>query len=139
MSTEQYTVNFDVRFRDLDPMKHVNNAVYATYLEQARSGYFADVVGERLETVDTVIAQLEISYAAPIEGGWNVVVGVRVPELGETSIPMTYEVEAQPPGEETTTVVATGKTVQVYLDGETGESTPIPSVWRDRIAEWEGW
>ena len=30
-----------VRFRDLDPMGHVNNAVFLTYLEQARVAFFA--------------------------------------------------------------------------------------------------
>jgi len=29
-----------VRFRDLDGMGHVNNAVYSTYLEQARLAWF---------------------------------------------------------------------------------------------------
>ena len=31
-----------VRFRDLDGMGHVNNAVFSTYLEQARLAWFGD-------------------------------------------------------------------------------------------------
>src|SRR5262249_43847688 len=31
-----------IRFRDLDPLAHVNNAVYFTYFEEARSYYFSD-------------------------------------------------------------------------------------------------
>jgi acyl-CoA thioester hydrolase len=33
----------DVRYRDLDTWNHVNNAVYATYLEQARIDYLDSV------------------------------------------------------------------------------------------------
>jgi|SRR5947208_14273112 len=29
-----------IRFRDLDPLAHVNNTVYFTYFEEARSFYF---------------------------------------------------------------------------------------------------
>src|SRR5438876_3799298 len=29
-----------IRFRDLDPLAHVNNTVYFTYFEEARSYYF---------------------------------------------------------------------------------------------------
>jgi len=39
-----YTTDIDVRFRDIDAMGHVNNAVYATYIEQARTEYFRDVL-----------------------------------------------------------------------------------------------
>ena len=30
-----------IRFRDLDPLAHVNNTVYFTYFEEARSYYFS--------------------------------------------------------------------------------------------------
>ncbi|MGH2479147.1 MAG: acyl-CoA thioesterase, partial [Ktedonobacteraceae bacterium] len=33
-----------IRFRDLDPLAHVNNTVYFTYLEEARS-YYMDQLG----------------------------------------------------------------------------------------------
>lgn len=139
MSAEGYTIDIDVRFRDLDPMNHVNNAVYVTYLEHARSGYYDDVIDEPLEAVNTVIARLEVSYEAPIEGEQDVAVTVQVPELGESSIPMEYDIEARTPGEGQANVVATGKTVQVHVDGETGEAIPLPQPWRERIAEWEQW
>lgn len=50
-----YTADIPVRFRDLDPMKHVNNAVYATYLEQARALFYEDVVGVALSEIETVL------------------------------------------------------------------------------------
>ena len=91
-----YTTEIQVRFRDFDPMRHVNNALYVTYLEQARAAFYDEVVGVPLDEVDSVTVELSVG------------------ELGESSIPMEYEIRA---GE---TRYATARTVQVYVDRETG-------------------
>lgn len=127
MTEYTYEVDVDVRLRDVDFMGHVNNAVYATYLEQARAGFFEDVVGESLVSADTVLASLEIDYASPIAADQSVTVALGVPELGSSSLPMAYEVRAD--GER----AATARTVQVIVDRETGRSRAIPSTWRERI------
>ena len=62
MTDFEYETELQVRFRDLDAMGHVNNAVYATYLEQARVDYYADVLGVGLDDIDTVLVNLEIDY-----------------------------------------------------------------------------
>ncbi|ELY62106.1 acyl-CoA thioesterase [Natronolimnohabitans innermongolicus] len=122
-----YEVSIDVRLRDIDFMGHVNNAVYATYLEEAREAYFEEVVGVSLPDIGTVLASLEIEYARAIEADESVTVAIGVPELGTSSIPMRYEVRAD--GER----AATAQTVQVLLDRETEQSRPIPDDWRRRI------
>lgn len=120
-------VAIDVRLRDIDFMGHVNNAVYATFLEEARESYFRDVVGASLVDVGTVLANLEIDYVRPIEADAAVTVAVRVRELGTSSLPMEYEIRAD--GER----AATARTVQVLVDRETEQSRPIPAEWRTRI------
>ena len=40
-----FETTIGVRYRDIDAMGHVNNAVYATYLEQARVRYVDHVLG----------------------------------------------------------------------------------------------
>jgi len=128
----RFETQLQVRFRDLDAMGHVNNATYATYLEQARVEYYAEVLDARLEDIDTVIAHLEIDYRRPIELGEAVVVGIDVEELGRSSFPMAYEVVAD--GE----VAATAETIQVIWDSESGSSRPIPDDWRERILSYHG-
>lgn len=128
MSDYSYETDVDLRLRDIDFMGHVNNAIYASYLEQARQDYFTDVVGVSLVEVDTVLANLEIDYASPIEADQTVSVALRIPELGTSSIPIAYEIRAD--GDR----AATARTVQVVVDRETGRSRPIPSAWRTRIA-----
>ncbi|WP_254768357.1 acyl-CoA thioesterase [Salinilacihabitans rarus] len=127
MTEYTYAVDVDVRLRDIDFMGHVNNAVYATYLEQARAAFFEDVIGESLVTADTVLANLEIDYRRPIDADESVTVALGVPEPGTSSLPMEYEVRAD--GER----AATARTVQVIVDRETGRSREMPPEWRDRI------
>lgn len=123
-----YTTDLEVRFRDLDPMQHVNNAIYATYLEQARARFSEDVLGMPLADLDTVLAQVEITFERPIEGVGTVRVELEVGDLGRSSIPMEYELFSG--GER----VATARTVQVYFDRGTGESKRIPDDLRERLA-----
>jgi acyl-CoA thioester hydrolase len=125
---EPYTVDLEVRFRDLDPMQHVNNAIYVTYLEQARARFYEEVVGTTLADIDTVLAQVEVSFERPIEGVGTVRVELTVGELGRSSIPMTYELFS---GDER---VATGRSVQVYFERDSGTSRPIPEDLRERLS-----
>lgn len=124
-----YTTDIQVRFRDLDPMQHVNNALYVTYLEQARAEFYEAVVGVPLGDIDTVLAEVRVSYEQPIEGVGTVVVALEVGDLGQSSIPMTYEIRSPDGGER----YATGSSVQVYFDPETGEAERFPDRYRNQL------
>lgn len=127
-----YETEMDVRFRDADMMGHVNNAVYATYLEQARVEYIEDVVEEPLMETGAVVADLHLDFERPIDLGDDVTVAVRAGELGTSSIPLKYEIRVDG------SVAATGETLMVTFDQEAGEPTPIPDAWRERIQAHEG-
>jgi len=132
MAEFNYEIDIDVRFRDIDAMGHVNNAVYATYIEQARVQYIEDVVEEPLMETGGVVADLHMDFERPIDYEDEVTVGVRAGELGTSSIPLAYEVRAD--GE----VAATAETLMVTFDREAGEPRPIPDSWRERIQTYEG-
>jgi acyl-CoA thioester hydrolase len=128
MSDFEYETELDVRFRDVDAMGHVNNAVYATYLEQTRVDYYADVLGVGLDDIDTVLVNLEIDYRSEIalaEGTVTVAMGVR--DIGESSVTAEYEIRAE------NRVAATAKTVQVYVDPDEGGSRPLPEAWVEEM------
>ncbi len=111
MTDFEYETELQVRFRDLDAMGHVNNAVYATYLEQARVDYYADVLGVGLDDIDTVLVNLEIDYRHEVvldDETVTIAMGVRA--IGESSVVVGYEVRA---GDR---VAATAETTQVYVD-----------------------
>lgn len=125
-----YETEMSVRFRDLDPMEQVHNAVFLTYAEEGRVRYFRDVLDVALEETDGAIVHQEIDYHAPVTTESSATVRYRVAHIGETSIRTRFEVRAD--GER----AASGEVVHVLLDGD-GESRPVPSAWRDRIVKFE--
>ncbi|WP_255148758.1 acyl-CoA thioesterase [Halorarius halobius] len=133
MDEFDHHVDISLRYRDLDAQNHVNNAVYASFLEQGRNAYFQSVLDTRLDAEDVVIADIEVSFERPITlSDDEVRVYTRVPSLGSSSFPIEYAVVAA--GE----TKATGKTTLVCYDSEAGGSRPIPDEWRAEIAAFEG-
>lgn len=108
-----------VRYRDLDTLGHVNNAVYATYLETGRVG-FMQALAARLGgqtpgpgvNVPFVVAELTIAFKSPAYLGETLLVGVRMTSAGRTSFVFEYEVHEQQTGR----WVASGRSVQVMID-----------------------
>jgi acyl-CoA thioester hydrolase len=128
MSGFEYETELQVRFRDLDAMGHVNNAVYATYLEQARVDYYADVLGVGLDDIDTVLVNLEIDYRHEVVlDDETVTIAMGVRSIGESSVVVGYEVRAGG------RVAATAETTQVYVDPEAGTSRPLPDEWVEKM------
>jgi len=126
-----YTTEIDVRFRDIDAMGHVNNAVYATYVEQARTEYFRDVLDADLSRVSTVLASLSLDFRRPVElTDGAVAVGLDVVELGRSSVTMTHDLRVDG------AVVAEGEATLVSLDPDSGEPAPIPPAFREGMASY---
>lgn len=129
-----FETTVDLRYRDIDAMGHVNNAVYASLLEQARADYFDVVFGSDLSREGSVLASLSIEYERPIElRDGPVTITIDVPRVGTSSVPMTYELHRSD-GER----AATAETVQVAYDREAGSSVPLPDAWRVAIVDYHG-
>lgn len=133
---DPFTVDVHVRYNDLDTYNHVNNAIYATYLEEARIAYLEEVLGLDLEEFTFVIAGLELSFERPVTLTDDLTVGLETTRLGETSATMAYELVVGD-GEERERV-ATGETTLVYVDPTEKRPAPIPEDFRKRVREYEG-
>jgi acyl-CoA thioester hydrolase len=115
----------DVRFRDLDGMGHVNNAVFLTYLESARIAYLeANGIGPH-PSQHMILARMEVDFRSPIAMGERVEVGVRPSRLGTKSFELQYEVRADG------RLAAEARSVLVGYDYTRGESVEIPAQWRE--------
>lgn len=126
----------DVRYGDLDPQGHVNNARFVTYLEHARVSYIRDLGlwdGSDYLGLGFILVHLEVDFQAPILITDQVQVGVRVSRLGEKSLDMIYRVEDM----ETAKVYATGLTTLVGFDYRNEISIPLPDEWREKVASFE--
>lgn len=133
---ERYPVEapIEVRFRDLDPMGHVNNAVYLTYLEVGRAHYWRAMgLGEPTAIRTYVLASATIDYRSPVRLGDELVCGVRVESFGRRSFVMRYRLRERNSGR----VVAEATTVQARYDYEAGRSVPIEEESKRRIREFE--
>lgn len=115
--------NETVRFNDLDGMGHVNNAVYSTYLEQARLAWFGQ--DERMPLEDVILARTEIDFRSPLSVGEVVEIGVRPSRLGWKSFELEYEMRAGG------RLVAEAKSVLVAY--EHARSIEVPARWRQRL------
>jgi acyl-CoA thioester hydrolase len=127
----------EVRYGDLDPQGHVNNACYFTYIEQARVGYIKRLGlwdGGSFLDIGIIIADAQMNFKAPILFGQAVRVGVRVTRLGNKSLTMKYRLEEAGSGQE----FSSGSTVLVTYDYHQERSVPLPGSWRAAIAEFEG-
>ncbi len=124
----------DVRWRDLDPMGHVNNAVYLTYFETARLAYRQALApGEKLK-FPFILANATVNYLAPVNLGERLIAHIRVSHLGTKSFEYEYLITEEASGR----AVATGSTVQVGYDYEKKKTFDIPPEFRQRIEEYEG-
>lgn len=130
-----YVHRLEVRFRDCDPLGHVNNAVYLTYLEQARFSHWRALWGFGTPQVapgmpGVILARVECDYKRQATYGDTLDVRLTVPELGRTSFKYEYEIVD---GQGRT--VLTAKTVQVMFDYVSQKPVPIPDDIRALLAD----
>ena len=124
-----FEYEIEVRFRDCDAMGHVNNAVYLTYLEQARFAYWQSVTGFAGIPRNVILARIECDYRTPATLGDRLVVRMRISEVGRSSFTVEYEVS----NARTRVLVASARSVQVMYDYQTNCSVPIPEHVRAKL------
>jgi len=123
----------EVRFRDCDPMGHVNNAVYFTYLEQTRFAHWRSLWGFGSPQLPpgmpgVILAHAECDFKHPARYGQMLDVKLRVVELGRTSFRYEYEIV-----DEEQRTIARAKTVQVMFDYAAEKPVPIPAHIRELL------
>ena len=126
----------EVRYGDLDPQGHVNNARYLTYLEQARIAYIRRLglwESDSFLDVGIILADAQITFQKPILYYNQIQVGVRISRLGNKSLTMQYQIVGIENGE----IFADASTVLVTYDYHQQITIPIPENWRTTIQNFE--
>jgi acyl-CoA thioester hydrolase len=130
----RFSLRQEVSPRDLDGFGHVNNAVYLTYMENARVAYLREVVdARRLEDIRNVMASVTIEFQAPASYGDVLEVGVRCERIGGKSFGLRYAVVGADG-----VVLAAATSAQVMYDFEADGSVPVPDAWRHAIEAYDG-
>jgi acyl-CoA thioester hydrolase len=125
----RFFIEIPVRFRDLDPLGHVNNSVYFTYLEEARMAYWRKLRRDDGDPFVYVLARVECDFVAALELHETVRVEVCLVKIGTSSFDMEYEMFDR----QTDRLVARGRSVQVMIDAQSGRPRPIDPQLKDRM------
>ena len=140
--TPIFTHQLEVRFRDCDAMGHVNNAVYLTYLEEARF-YHWRASGLAARTLDSapaaggapgnipgvIVARVEIDYRRAAKHNDVLRVHLGVAAIGRTSFTYEYEIVDAAGG-----LIASARTVIVRFDYAAGRPVPISDEIKQALA-----
>lgn len=86
-----------VRFRDIDVLGHVNNAVYLSYLEMTRVYYLEKTLGQQwnYDKDGFLLARNEIDYLAPIFLYDKPQIEMFVTHIGNRSFTFGYEIKVE--------------------------------------------
>jgi len=116
----------EIRWRDVDAFRHVNNAVYATYLEECRDELAERALAGNGDSWDFVLARVAIDYRRELTlDDDEVVVRCAVERIGTASITLREQIRT-PTGE----LAAESEAVLVARDPETGRSRPLSEAER---------
>ncbi len=140
----RYRHPIEIRYNDTDALGHVNNAVYFSYLEMARGGYYTEVVGHPFGTGPDadkrtfVIAEAHITYRQPAFFGEPICCAVRVGWTSRSAFDLEYRVEAAASELGTARTIADGSTVQVFYDLRRGRPMRMPADLLAALTAYEG-
>ncbi|MFN4009674.1 MAG: acyl-CoA thioesterase [Pannonibacter sp.] len=113
-----------LRYGDTDRQGHVNNAVFATFLETGRvEALFGSASGTGVDLADDgaafVIARLELDFLAEIRWPGEVAIGTRVLRIGTSSVTLEQAVF------QNDVCAARAVSVIVQMDEATRKSRPL--------------
>jgi len=124
-----YVVPWQVIFRDLDAFGHVNNAVYFTYFEWARTSMWLELTGGSKSTdVSFIVVRAECDFRQQISME-PIEIRVRIGDMRTTAFDTHYEIRTSN-GQQ---IAAIGKVVVVLFDWKKQMKTAITDELRKKV------
>ena len=121
-----------IRYGDLDPQGHVNNAVFATYFETGRVAMFRQPdLGNGVPGGTFVLVHTAIDFLRELRWPGTVDIGTAITEFGRSSFTVSQAIFHGG------TCAATGIAKMVLIDGSTRRSRPLPADAIARLSEWK--
>lgn len=138
MSDFRFYHPIEVRYGDLDPQGHVNNAKHLTYFEQARVAYMIELGlftrDQSFMEIGVILADVHITYFEPVYFGQKLKVGVHAAKLGNKSMTWEQNIVDADTGRE----LAKGEVIIVSYDYKEERTIAVPQNWRETIMQFEG-
>ena len=121
-----------IRFGDLDPQGHVNQAVFLTYFESGRVGMFRDPdLGIGVPGITYVMVRMEVDYMKELHWPGNLEIGTGVAEFGRSSFKSAQVIFRDG------VCAAAGRATLVCMDLKTRKATPLPQAAIERLSRWK--
>ncbi len=121
----------NVRFADLDPQQHVNNAVFASYFETGRVTLIRNpAYGLMPEGLSWMLVQLNISFRAEIRWPGTIELGLGVGKIGRSSVSYSQVVFSNG------ACAASAEAVTVLVDKAQRKPVTIPDEIIARFKPW---
>ncbi len=122
---------------DLDAFGHVNNLTYLRWAETARVDYLlriAQFPGLPPSGVAPILASMKCDYRRIVNHPDTLIVGTRIPRIGNASFQMLHCIVSQSLNE----IAAEVDSTLVLLDYSVNKPVRVPDETRKLIAELEG-
>jgi acyl-CoA thioester hydrolase len=131
---KKIVADLTVRFRDIDAMGHVNNAVFFTFFEEGRGAFLRRV----FRIVDPseypfILARMSCDYLKPLRMGDQPSVHVWIGEVGKKSFVFKYNIVDR---NDTEKIYAAGESTMVLFDYEQNKTVPINEEFMDSIRDY---
>jgi acyl-CoA thioester hydrolase len=126
-------VKIPIRFADIDAFGHVNNAIYLTYFEIARSSYWDEIIEWNWDELGIIIRRSLVDYLKPIHLNDEIYAYVKTSRIGNSSFDLDYILVKIIDGREE--ICTSGQTICVTFDYKSKLSVPIPEKQRNKMIE----
>lgn len=140
MNTQNYKhcTPIQIRFSDLDPLKHVNNACYLNYCETGRVSYFTDVFKNEIDWIEKgfILARTEMDHLEPLFLNDELHCYTRISKIGTKSITVKNILVKKVADKQIECAHAIG--ILVAMNYRTQESIELPTAWVELIRKFEG-
>ena len=125
-----------VRFRDIDSMGHVNNAVFFTYFEEGRKEFLHKLFSiVNPKEYNYILAHIRCDYLKPVKLDDTISLQLWVSEISKKRFNLKYRLVNK--GNESI-VYAEGQSVQVCFDYKKNSTIPITNDFLEKISEYIG-
>jgi acyl-CoA thioester hydrolase len=137
MTSYRFNYPIAVRYGDLDPQWHVNNARFLTFAEQARFAYLMELGlfdGKSFWDLPLIVGDIHCRYLVPIDSGVKVNVSTGIISIGNKSLVMGTLILS----EDEKVIHAEMETIMVAYDYRTKKAVPVSDELRSKFEKYEG-
>ncbi len=131
---KKLNINIDVRFRDIDSMGHVNNAVFFTYFEEGRKAFLHTLFNiMHPEDYNFILAHISCDFLRPVKLDDSIMLQLWVGEIGEKRFNLRYSLVNST---DESIIYAKGQSVQVFFDYKKNKTAPISKYFMEKISNY---